>query len=223
MAQEQRVLHYFVDLISRRGLSKIKEDFKNPIFHNIDYDPRTNSVVGRTVNEDVVEEINVSFDNHLRSLLEPQFDRALAEYEKAFLASQESAARVYLDRIEKLDKDLVLYGEDEGREVVGWYLNRLKEEIQHLVSSAATEFNLDREGATKESEVRPGDGRVDHKQNKGWIIDKYRELREQDPDLPPSKIYGLVQVAYGDEFKKYISDSTIRTYLGKKKRGGKRL
>ncbi len=130
MAQEHRVLHYFVGLISKGWLSKKWEDFKNPILQNIDYDPRTNSIVDK---EGVIGV--VSFDDHLKWLLGPRFDGAVARLQEDYMSHPETAPKVYLSEIDQLKNALSGYGMDEGREVVRGYLDRLQKKIEHLLST----------------------------------------------------------------------------------------
>lgn len=55
-----------------------------------------------------------------------------------------------------------------------------------------------------------------HKHRKKQVVKKYKELREDNPELTDSKVRGEVQAWYSESFGKTISEGTIRTYLGVK-------
>jgi len=137
VAQEHRVLHYFVDLISKGWLSKIWEEFKHPELTNfdLDYNPRTNSQVALLEEDGQLVEFIVSFDEHLKRLLEPEFDRAVTRFQEDYMSHPETAPKVYLSEIDQLKNALSGYGMDEGREVVRGYLDRLQKKIEHLLST----------------------------------------------------------------------------------------
>lgn len=62
--------------------------------------------------------------------------------------------------------------------------------------------------------IEKEDARIKHVDNKQWVIDTYNALRGDHEDDKPK--YEAVQREYLKEFKKSISTSTIRVYLGHK-------
>lgn len=217
-APERDVFHFFDNLIRRGGLTRLKRAFMagedESSSHYIRYNPESNSLEGikRDRETGEWEDYSLRFDEDLFQRLKPEFDGVVACIDHDFRSKEsvegaEVLSKYYLNQIDRLQKELSRYDEEEGRELVKTCLNRLAEEVRLRQDS----FSVEDQG----SSVRSDDGRVKHMENKPWVIDRWNELQREHPNATYNRCLEMLTSDYQEKFEgEPPSFSTLRRYVG---------